>query len=227
MTSPLASADLFPEVAPHCGNTDENQRYTIRRAREWCKHMAAVSEWTLDAAACVEVHHAPIWYGLDHPIAANRNGLAAPWFGDTFNNPPWDKIDPWVLKAWRAFSLPAVEERRALGKPDITSVSMLLPGNRTHRDWWREMVEPVRDGRCSRTFERDYLLGEESPARLSVHFAPERFPYGGPGNPEGINVGEPNFTSVLLLWRLKDPPPLLVVPPKKKRKQLIVDPGAA
>jgi hypothetical protein len=213
--------DLFPEVEPHMGNADENQRFTIRRARDWCKYMACVAGWTLDAAACREAHHAPTWYGLDHPLPANRNGLIAPWFGDVFNNPPWDDISPWVVKAWRAWTAPAVAQRAQLGLPALTSISMLLPGNRTHRDWWVELVEPVRDGRLSKSL--DVLLGEQPTARLSVHFAPERFPYGAPGNPEGIGTAEPNFTSVLLVWNGIGGPAPAHAPPKKKRKLLIKD----
>jgi hypothetical protein len=190
---------MFPEVEPYNGNADDNQRYTIRRARDWCKHMAVVAEWTIDAAACREVHQAPRWYGLDHDRPDSRNGLVAPWFGDVFCNPPWSDIDPWLVKAWRAFSSVAAEQRHALKLPMLTSVSMLLPGGRTHRDWWREYVEDVRDGRVSRSLDR--LLGEAPGARLTTYNPPERFPYGGPGNPEGVGVPEPNFTSVLLVWR--------------------------
>lgn len=179
--------DLFPEVAPHNGNADDNQRYTIRRARGWCKGVAGVTEWDLDAAACFESHHAECWYGLDQPRAEYQNGLIAPWFGDVFVNPPWDDIAPWIMKAWRAWSEP---------EPIVSliSISMLLPGGRTHRPWWKDLVEPFRDGR------RDHRESPH-PAYLVSHNPPERFPYGGPGNPEGVGVAEPNFTSVLLVWR--------------------------
>lgn len=186
------NVDLFPEVAPYQGNPDPNQRYTIRRARDWCKRVAGVTEWDLDAAACLEAHHAPVWYGLDHPAVTHRNGLAAPWFGDTFNNPPWDDIYPWCLKGWKVWNREAELERERLSLPTLLTVSMLLPGDRTHRDWWRDLVEQLRDGRDRQPERR---------AELRVHFAPERFPYGGPGNPEGIGAAEPNFTSVLLVWR--------------------------
>lgn len=219
MSSPFASADLFPEVEPYQGNPDENQRYTIRRARDWCMHMAAVGGWTLDAAACREAHHGVQWYGLDHELPKNRNGLVGPWFGDVFFNPPWDDIGPWLVKAWRSWTLEAAIERDRLGLPMLTSISALLPGGRTHRDWWQDYVEDVRDGRVSRRLE--VLLGEDIGARLSTHNPPERFPYGCPGNPEGINAPEPNFTSVLLVWRCDR---LLTLPPRKKRKQLIVVP---
>jgi hypothetical protein len=162
-------------VAPHNGNPDPNQRYTIRRAIEWCKRTAGVTEYDLDVAACEESHHAHLWYGVA------ENGLSLPWFGDVFCNPPWDDIEPWVQKAWAEFERPRGPEGDSL----LASISMLLPGDRTHRPWWRMLVEPVRD----------------RGGVLTVHFAPERFPYGGPGNPEGIGAPEPNFTSCLLVWR--------------------------
>lgn len=187
--------DLFPEVEPYNGNTDENQRFTILRARNWCKHVAGVTEWDLDAAACREAHHAPVWYG---GIPFNgKNGLVEPWFGDTFCNPPWADIGPWTLKAWRSWSAEADRQREEAGLPSLISISMLLPGGRTHRPWWKEFVEPFRDGR------RRYLdlANIEHPATLETFNPPERFPYGGPGNPEGVGAPEPNFTSVLLVWR--------------------------
>ncbi len=73
----------------------------------------------------------------------------------------------------------------------LISITMLLPGNRTHRPWWQELVEPFFRR------ERKPLAGPQ----LNLHFAPERFPYGAPGNPTGRDVAEPNFTSVCLVWR--------------------------
>jgi hypothetical protein len=192
---PPITIDAFPEVQPYAGNTDENQRFTTRAAVAWCQAMARVARYDLDAAACVESHHAHVFY--DGSPA--RNGLVEPWFGDTFINPPWSDIDPWVLKAWRVFTAPAVQHRDARGLRALTSVSMLLPGNRTHRCWWQEYVEPFRDGRRSR--DADFLLGEEQPARLTTYCPPERFAYGCPSNPLAIGMPEPNFTSVLLIWR--------------------------
>lgn len=188
---------LLIDVPAHLGNEDENQRFTIPRAIRWVKAIAGVTEFDLDAAACEESHHAPTWYGWTsrHPIDGDLvrppsgltlvDGLKMPWFGDVFVNPPWDDIGPWVLRAWKAWgeTLPA-------GYPSLISISMLLPGNRTHRPWWQDLVEPYRDGRRP---------GHE--AQLSVRFAPERFPYGAPGNPLGVGVQEPNFTSVALVWR--------------------------
>jgi hypothetical protein len=187
---------LLIDVAPHAGNPDPNQRYTTRHALAWCKAMAGV-DYDLDAAACLESHHAPVWYGLDHPRVDHRDGLRAPWFGHVFCNPAWDDVEPWVEKAWDSF---------ACVVPVPLSVSMLLPGDRTHRPWWQRWVEPFRD-QCwfcipeLRVPEGLSHIASYCRPRLAVHYPPERFAYGGPGNPEGIGAPEPNFTSVLLIWR--------------------------
>jgi hypothetical protein len=181
--------DLFPEVKPHLGNEDENQRYTTDEADAWCRSVAGVEAWDLDVAACAMSHRASKWYGL--PL----DGKTLPWFGRVFCNPPWDDIEPWVVSAWTAFADAA---KRA------QVVAMLLPGNRTHRPWWQTWVEPFRDGRDIHgegwPLAAAPLIGQPGP-KLTVHFAPKRFAYGGPGNVRGVGVSEPNFTSVLLLWR--------------------------
>jgi hypothetical protein len=176
------NAELALGVEAHNGNPDENQRYTIRRAREWILNTAGRHAFSVDVAACAEAHHAPVWY------SAEQNGLVQPWFGDVFCNPPWDDIEPWCEKAWRAW--------KTLLSPDLaplSSISMLLAGGRTHRDWWQKHVEPYRDGRRTK-----------NGATLTTHNPPERWPYGGPGNPEGVGCKEPNFTSVLLVWKRAD-----------------------
>ncbi|MFT3836746.1 MAG: DNA N-6-adenine-methyltransferase [Myxococcaceae bacterium] len=170
-----ATRDLFPEVLPNAGNDDENQRYTIRRALGWVMQKVGILGFTLDVAACRAAHVAKHWYGPEQPHPELRDGLQRIWFGDTFNNPPWSDIEPWVVKAW-------AEWRNGT----CTSIAMLLPGSRRHSKWWQEHVEPYRDrpGSPLRTFE-----------------PPERFPYGNPSNPLGVGCPEPNFTSVLLVWK--------------------------
>lgn len=171
---------LLIEVPAHNGNTDENQRFTIRRAVAWALRVVGIVAFTLDVAACEESHHASLFYDG----ARRGNGLREEWFGDVFCNPPWDDVESWVLRAWEAFVF----------CPRLQSVTMLVPGDRTHRPWWVRYVEPYRDGRGGGP------VGNRL-ATLTTHFAPERFPYGGPGNPLGIGCAEPNFTSVLLVWR--------------------------
>lgn len=173
------------DVPAYSGNEDDNQRFTLEPAKQWCLALNNLDRFTLDVAACPESHLAPVWYGQqdDGSFLDGLHTLSNPWHGDVFCNPPWNHIGPWVDLAWIEMSK----------RPDLLTVTMLLPGNRTHRPWWQELVEPFRDGGTSPTG-----IGG---ARLKSHFAPERFAYGHPGNPRGIGCGEPNFTSVALVWR--------------------------
>lgn len=185
----MTGGDLFPEVRPHAGVEDENQRFTTPRALAWCKHVAGVTEYDLDVAACEESHWAPTWYGWQTHQGKRVliDGLGFwRWWGHVWCNPPWDDIRPWVERAWSCW------RRVDDGGVPVESVSMLLPGNRTHRPWWQELVEPYRDGRAHPA---------DSEATLTTYCPPERCAYGAPGNPRAIGVGEPNFTSVLLVWR--------------------------
>jgi hypothetical protein len=163
------------DVPAHCGVDDDNQRFTTREALAWVKAVAGVEAFDLDVAACPESHHAPVWYGRQVD-GSWVDGLKAPWFGRVFLQPPWDDLYPWIQTAWAQWTF-------TTHSPSV--IAALLPGNRTHRPWWQELVEPHRD------------IG----GLLKAHFAPKRFAYGGPGNPLGIDVPEPNFTSVALVWR--------------------------
>jgi len=165
------------EVPPHAGNPDENQRFTPRDALAWCLSKTGLQAYDLDVAACREAHHAPLWYGLDHPDAARRDGLTARWWGNVFCNPPWGDIYPWLQRAWSAWDFGGLE---------VPSMTFVLPGDRTHMPWWQEYVEPFRDNGGS----------------LTTHYPPKPRPYyGHPGNPNGIGCVEPNFTTVVLHWR--------------------------
>lgn len=182
---------LLIDVPAHCGVDDDNQRFTTREALEWVKRMAGVDAFDLDVAACEESHHAPVWYGQGrYGFTDGLYTVSNPWTGRVFCNPPWGHIGPWVDTAWREMS------RR---EGPIT-VAMILPGNRTHRTWWQELVEPVRDQKWPGVAPLILRVGDPVPT-LTTHFAPKRFAYGGPGNPLGIGVAEPNFTSVAIVWR--------------------------
>ncbi len=177
---PTARGDLFPETFPSELPEAKNERYTTRETLAWCLERAGLKRYTLDVAACLEAHCADRFY------TRAADGLQQPWFGDVWCNPPWDEPGPWVDRAWH------VTTARA-----CSSVSMLLPGNRTEQPWWHEMVEPWRDGRR--------LAGSHgfpSFVALTTHFLPKRTVFGCPGNREGIGAGSPPFTSVLLLFRV-------------------------
>lgn len=160
------SGDLFPEVKPDI-TRDTDARFTTPRALEWVKRTVGVEAFDLDVAACAVSTKARLYY------SKADNGLLLPWVGRVFCNPPWSDIGPWVLSAW-------------VQRGSYEVAAMLLPGDRTHRDWWQKLVEPNRDRPGS---------------GLTVHFPPERFAYGNIGNPEGVGVPEPNFTSCLLVFR--------------------------
>ncbi len=162
------------DVPAFNGNDDENQRFTLEPAMAWVKRTAGVTAFDLDVAACEESHHAPVWFDKA------ADGLKQEWRGRVFCNPPWDDIGPWVVKAHHEFYV----------RRDLLCIAMLLPGGRTHRPWWQKDVEPPRD-----------LADGMGFVEFATHNPPERFSYGAPGNPRGIGCVEPNFTSVLLVWR--------------------------
>ncbi len=170
---------MLINVPQHNGNEDENARFTTDEADAWLRGQAGVDAWDLDVAACDESHRAPRWYG--DKGSHFLNGLENPWEGRVFCNPPWDDIEPWVERAFRLIGPQ---------HPQLTVIGFLLPGNRTHRPWWQKWVEPFRDNHRT--------VGGFS---LGVAFAPKRFAYGAPGNPRALGVGEPNFTTVALIWR--------------------------
>jgi site-specific DNA-methyltransferase (adenine-specific) len=80
----------------------------------------------LDPAASETLHCAPTWY------SRAADGLALPWFGRVWCNPPYGKrvIDPWVYKA--------LLEVKA-GRAEL--VCMLLP-SLTSVAWWHDWVIP-------------------------------------------------------------------------------------
>jgi hypothetical protein len=60
-----------------------------------------------------------------------RDGLAEPWSGRVWVNPPYSACEAWVRKAH--------EERHRCER-----IVMLLPANRTEQRWWQDLVEPYR-----------------------------------------------------------------------------------
>lgn len=165
--------DLFPEVRVD-PTADLDQRFTTRETDAWCRKVAGVEQWDLDAAACDESHLASKFY------EKSDDGLTKPWFGRVWCNPPFSDIEPWVQKAW-------AEMARQHG-PAI--VAMLLPASRTEQGWWQQHVEPFRRNGCRGPW-----------LTLTDHFLPGRTRFGHPGNPEGVGVGSPPFGCVLLVWR--------------------------
>lgn len=151
--------------------SDIDSRYTLRETLDWCKRVAKVDAFDLDAAACAEAHVAERYF------TAEDDGLKQPWTGRVWCNPPYSDIGPWVEKAWTE-----IESGRCL------LVAMLLPATRTEQAWWQQLVEPYRD------------VPPVDGIALSTHFLPGRQRFGIPGNPLGIGVGSPPFGCVLLLF---------------------------
>jgi len=171
-----ATVDMFPRPAPKSLEPDE--RYTTRETMAWCASKAGVAMWDLDVAACEESHKADVFYSVE------TDGLAHPWFGRVWCNPPFSDIGPWVEKAWREMA----------SSPGPTVIAMLIPASRTEQPWWQGHVERSRDGFMDE-------IWPQLPARLTTHFLPGRTRFGHPGNPEGVGVGSPPFGCVLLVWR--------------------------
>lgn len=156
------------DLPPHPPD-DPDVRYTQPATLRWCQEKAGVTGWDLDVAACQEAHVAERYY------THQQNGLALPWLGRVWCNPPYSHIEPWVVKAWEEWDAGGCE-----------AIAMLIPGNRTEQPWWQRHVELHRDRPGS---------------PLRTHYPPCRFAFGRPGDPLGEHAGSPPFTCVLLVWR--------------------------
>jgi len=87
--------------------------------------------FNLDPAARLACHKAAEYYGPDHPNPARRDGLALPWHGAVFVNPPYGRgIGKWAAKAH--------EEVLA---SHCTVVAALLPNNSASKWWHRHVME--------------------------------------------------------------------------------------
>lgn len=165
-------ADLFPEAAAAEDATGD-ERYTTRETIEWCKQRAGVEAFDLDVAACEESHWAECYY------TKSDNGLARPWFGRVWCNPPYSDIAPWVERAIASFH------------DGAQLVAMLIPATRTEQAWWQRNIEPFRD------------WGGEGPAHvptLRTYFLPGRTSFARPGS-GGVGQSGSPFGCVLLVWR--------------------------
>ncbi len=88
----------------------------------------------LDVCALPSNTKCELFYSLER----GEDGLALPWTGRVYCNPPFSQCGDWTAKARAEISDPASECR---------SVLMLLPNVRGEQPWWHEHVEPFRDGR--------------------------------------------------------------------------------
>lgn len=87
-----------------------------------------VHGFTLDVAA------APHNARCDRFYTLADDGLAQPWDGRVWCNPPYSALADWVAKAWAEW---------LAHRPPV--IVMLLPANRCEQRWWQQGVEPYRD----------------------------------------------------------------------------------
>lgn len=127
----------------------------------------------LDVAAAPHNAKCERYYTIDD------DGLAQPWDGAIWCNPPYSNIGAWVRKAWNEFSFCGA-----------TRIVMLLPANRTEQRWWQEYVEPVRD---------------RPEFALRVEFLPGRMRFDRPGAVIGPKGDRPPFGCCLLIWSSDQP----------------------
>lgn len=114
----------------------------------WCAERARVSSWTLDVAASLAHHVAPVWYGVEyrrrpeliHSGCSGADGLEGLWAGATWCFPPRPDVEAWLARAW---------EQVAQSHGPHT-VGVLVPSWHPEEPWWTKLVEPYRDGRLSR-----------------------------------------------------------------------------
>lgn len=124
--------------------------------------------FTLDVAASPHNAKAPDYYTVD------LDGLAWPWPGRVWCNPPYSECGAWMAKAWAEW---------LAGTPEL--IAMLLPANRAEQAWWQETIEPYRDRPGS---------------SLRVEFLRGRMRFHRPNAVIGPKGDRPPFGCALLLW---------------------------
>ena len=136
------------------------------------------SGFTLDVAAAA--HNAK----CDRYYTAEDDGLAQPWSGRVWCNPPYSDCRAWVEKAWLEWSIkPTDDGWTRLAAPAL--IVMLLPANRVEQAWWQDLVEPYRDR-------------PNSPLR--VEFLRGRMRFDRPGWTKPAKGDRPPFGCCLLIW---------------------------
>lgn len=128
-------------------------------------------KFDLDVAAAFHNAKAPRFY------AREDDGLAQPWIGRVWCNPPYSDIRAWVEKAWHEWTRE--------GSTLDGLIVMLLPANRTEQGWWQDLVEPHRD---------------QSGSPLRVEFLRGRMRFDRPDWTPGPKGDRPPFGCCLLIW---------------------------
>lgn len=125
--------------------------------------------WDLDVCAEELAHVCDRYYSLER----GENGLALPWHGDVWCNPPWSELSKWVRRAWDAWRGGA-----------CSTITMLIPV-RCEQPFWQSLVEPYRD---------------QPNSPLKTWFVPKRQEFGSPTDPKKLIKGSPPFICVVLHW---------------------------
>lgn len=102
-----------------------DHRCTPRSIVVAARHAVGIERWDLDPASnkFSIIPAETSWHGE----GPEDDGLALPWFGDTWLNPPFSAMLTWVEKALR-------ESKRT------RSLTFLGPGD-SSTTWWRKMVD--------------------------------------------------------------------------------------
>ena len=129
--------------------------------------------FTLDVAASAENALTKNYYDI------RADGLARPWSGIVWCNPPYSNLAAWATKAYM--------EIKCEGGP--RTIVMLLPANRTEQAWWQDWIEPERQaGRVETRFLRGRLRFDTPEVDYSK-------------KPKG---NRPPFGCVLVIWRRRN-----------------------
>lgn len=144
---------------------------------------ARFGHFDLDVAAAPHNAKAPKFYTIQD------NGLAQPWVGNVWCNPPYSNLKDWVAKAWSEWHRCDPLPRGVIGRPAAGPhrIVMLLPSNRPEQKWWQEQVEPFRDRPTS---------------PLRVEFLAGRMRFDRPGVEIGPKGDRPPFGCCLLIWEV-------------------------
>lgn len=140
--------------------------------------------FTLDAAAAKHNAKAKRYYTRDD------DGLAQPWTGRVWCNPPYSDCGAWVRKAWEEWNRNrglsgSLQIAMGDATPPPEAIVMLLPANRVEQVWWQEHVEPFRDRPGS---------------PLRVEFQRGRMRFDRPGAVISPKGDRPPFGVCLLIW---------------------------
>jgi hypothetical protein len=164
--------DAFPETKGVSDN-ETDELFTLFPTLQLLSRKAGVHGWDLDVAACLLAHVCARYF------TKKDNGLLLPWWGRVWCNPPWSDIGPWVDKAWAEWERSRV----------VKVIGMLLPADRTDRDWWHEFVEPYRD---------------QPSSELHTYNLPDRTAYGQPTDLMAENYKSTMRAGSVFLWWKRD-----------------------